>query len=640
MAAPAPAPAASAASAAASAAFSPYQHAEYMTEEIGILDIPHDVLVDNITRWIKTGKDLDDMFSGYLIRAFNTLVDKMSNTLVSTTDKIVIQNHIKEKMVSSINLLRVTQRTAGYTRFCRELFGTEDGVQSRKVLEGISPTAQCAVAITTEQPNCYLCGHILKVKQVAATNAASAAAAATNMINNSNSDDEVGLNDTVLASSECEHVLPVSDALFHLALVNNTKRFRSLPPIAVDILQKEYKWAHKCCNQAKSNTQLIKQEGGIYVVYEVGLVKIFQDIAYHLGKHQYDCRAIFGSTLDTNTPQKTAYIEERCNTIRTNNLFHILGIINQNIANLQATRGISLVNANIIYEYVSYARFLSRLPYNKVVQAFVTNIASKPQMDEELLRQLEEQLEAERVALLEKRRIEREQRHRQKTANQLSKIAEEKRKIATQQFNKFLRYMTRANTVLDPRYEEEAVAAEKAAAIAVAAAATNAMVNTYTKKRKAPNANIFANVPMPSAATVPSATNDKMNGGHIDIYDKYIQSVPGMEYRYILLLSYYPIFLVKHRAHDIPIEKYMTLSNLKEAYDYYGLEDAWVDKLSRSSSPAPPLSRRRTIYTRRINRTPSPRRIRNIPTTPKRSGGSMKFDTRKRKYKMHTRKRK
>ena len=99
----------------------------------------------------------------------------------------------------------------------------------RDIFEHITPTAQCTGTIggcvpstnpngtpNTAQCQCYICGYPIENKW---------------------------------SSPECEHVFPVLQACIHLCLLlYNDKKVSPDPNIGL-----EYFWAHKCCNQLKSD---------------------------------------------------------------------------------------------------------------------------------------------------------------------------------------------------------------------------------------------------------------------------------------------------------------------------------------------------------------------------------------------------
>jgi len=74
------------------------------------------------------------------------------------------------------------------------------------------------------------------------------------------------------APRSCEHLLPIVSALCHLWIVKTQAKYRSLSSDSKELIKKEYAWAHKCCNKAKSSIELIEQDE--YGEYEVADTKI------------------------------------------------------------------------------------------------------------------------------------------------------------------------------------------------------------------------------------------------------------------------------------------------------------------------------------------------------------------------------
>lgn len=62
---------------------------------------------------------------------------------------------------------------------------------------------------------------------------------------------------------ECEHVLPVFEALRHLWLVRNVADMKTYSDDEKNVLNLEYEYSHRCCNQAKRAKPYIKWEAGV-----------------------------------------------------------------------------------------------------------------------------------------------------------------------------------------------------------------------------------------------------------------------------------------------------------------------------------------------------------------------------------------
>lgn len=104
------------------------------------------------------------------------------------------------------------------------------------------------------------------------------------------------------AVMECEHILPIITSLSHWWLVKSTVDKYSTEELSN--LKYEYKWAHRCCNQLKSNYDFIYFDNGcggfkkkfIYRVNEKMIKGIVDEIREN--KKLYDCDKIEGKIPD------------------------------------------------------------------------------------------------------------------------------------------------------------------------------------------------------------------------------------------------------------------------------------------------------------------------------------------------------
>jgi hypothetical protein len=95
----------------------------------------------------------------------------------------------------------------------------------RDIWELSTPTTQCANTIgpsISKNTVCWLCGYAID-------------------------DSEIALK------PECEHVLPVGQALIFLDLYKNTLHKGATNPELIKMLQLEYRWSHSVCNRIKSD---------------------------------------------------------------------------------------------------------------------------------------------------------------------------------------------------------------------------------------------------------------------------------------------------------------------------------------------------------------------------------------------------
>ena len=65
---------------------------------------------------------------------------------------------------------------------------------------------------------------------------------------------------------ECEHVLPVFEALRHLWLVRNVADMKTYSDDEKGVLNLEYEYSHRCCNQAKRSKPYIKWKAGECII--------------------------------------------------------------------------------------------------------------------------------------------------------------------------------------------------------------------------------------------------------------------------------------------------------------------------------------------------------------------------------------
>jgi hypothetical protein len=141
----------------------------------------------------------------------------------------------------------------GLKTLAEKLFGTKvlEIVKNKKmtyrdIWELSSPTTQCANTIGAAQADsgCWLCGFVI--------------------------------NDKILAlKPECEHVLPVGQALVFLDLYKHTIHGKAAPNSQVlDMLKLEYRWSHSVCNRLKSDTNFL---GFDAVGKPVVLEKVIED---------------------------------------------------------------------------------------------------------------------------------------------------------------------------------------------------------------------------------------------------------------------------------------------------------------------------------------------------------------------------
>ncbi len=105
----------------------------------------------------------------------------------------------------------------------------------RKLLEPVDPVSQCGNVVGTSEKTelCYLCGETLLAKNV------------------------FGRKTIHPLYPECEHILPVTSARWYLDLYMRKTQMED--PFFAKMLALEYAWAHRVCNQTKSNTLFLTE---------------------------------------------------------------------------------------------------------------------------------------------------------------------------------------------------------------------------------------------------------------------------------------------------------------------------------------------------------------------------------------------
>jgi hypothetical protein len=85
-------------------------------------------------------------------------------------------------------------------------------------------------------------------------------------------------------SPECEHVFPIAQALCFTGLYEHElftemkKTTNNKEKAYVEGLKKEYRWAHRICNQVKNDTHFIKIQGGIFTYNDAAVATLLASI--------------------------------------------------------------------------------------------------------------------------------------------------------------------------------------------------------------------------------------------------------------------------------------------------------------------------------------------------------------------------
>lgn len=163
---------------------------------------------------------------------------------------------------------------------------------SRQLWELSSPTTQCnnSIGKVDLTKTCYICGLPLGI------GAAS-------------------------FSSECEHILPISQAVLFLQLyhTNIDKKFS-------DLYKKEYAWSHSCCNRVKSDTSFVKynEKQNKFVSDDVSTRQILNSI---WESTNINCKVI--TPILTRKYKKNEWLTERIKSINENQVYPIVEHLNK-----------------------------------------------------------------------------------------------------------------------------------------------------------------------------------------------------------------------------------------------------------------------------------------------------------------------
>jgi hypothetical protein len=306
---------------------------------VNSLEIDYLALIENIRNWTAidaTPAGVLDQMSVYLIDSFQTLLKGYTNANITVSDITKIKDMLGVKLRPALDkmlIMKDAEDNAKYTLFCSTFLGEMSGIEARGILEVLNPDPQCEATVDAKKV-CWICGNPLRWETV---------------------EEE--------AKPQCEHILPISDALFHLNLYQNRSSISTLGKYDVEILKLEYLWAHACCNLSKQNLRYIATDvNGKYIVNDDGINTTIDRIKKNYGT--FDCQAIFQSKggpkyAKLTLERITKYIEPIVETIN-NHIEYIASI----------GTGINKQKGYIVYEYLIMVRFFSRIPANTLVKAF------------------------------------------------------------------------------------------------------------------------------------------------------------------------------------------------------------------------------------------------------------------------------
>ena len=516
---------------------------DYTYDEGGnnYLNINYDVLTHDMIEWIRiaptTGPaQQGDFLHKYLIDAYITFirVEMCDMEGITTTDIIKLDKHITEKFGRMIGNLDEVFNTAGYTTFCRNFFGTMTSKKARTLLEYQPAPDQCELALDIHSFGDMRPDHT----KIAENNRASDLIRLRKLPPNSDylltccyiCNQPLGDGEgSDIMERNCEHILPVSDALFHLNLVQDSKtRFhRSTTRQLNRVIIKEYRYAHECCNIIKTNDQWIIGDNPRYAVNNREILTSINNIHAGIGKKRLDCEQISKIYPDINNIRSHDNIIRICN----NYIQPIVNYINGLIVAIGHMNGLPESQAFIVYNMLSKIRFLSRISGPRAVAAFrilIERSQGKDAIPDPSTEILKNTVKSRRIAAEE-------------VDQELANIREkDERKI-----NK--RGAPRVNpSEMEPGVNKE-ITDENLKRISERKRGDTLIAETIVKKEAA-------------KARRGGSRKSKITGGYIDEY-AWIQNNIIYEQLYVFLLAYYPVYLKQRNVAHATIDEY--LSNIK-----------------------------------------------------------------------------
>lgn len=148
--------------------------------------------------------------------------------------------------------------------FSKLIFGQDITCkQARKFWEPSSPTTQCngTIGQFNNGIKCYICGMpivrvVVRARARSESLDASSLGAASAAVATDSNDSDSDASNIDGRNPECEHILPIGLAVLYLGL--HSPLFKTSGWYNKDIVKYEYAWAHRACNQVKSDRSFIK----------------------------------------------------------------------------------------------------------------------------------------------------------------------------------------------------------------------------------------------------------------------------------------------------------------------------------------------------------------------------------------------
>ena len=176
---------------------------------------------------------------------------------------------------------------------------------------------------------------------------------------------------------ECEHILPIITALSHWWLIKSSTH--SYTDKELELIKQEYDWAHRCCNQLKSNYSFIKYDTklGRYVPNDDIINYILDQIRR---SKSYDCKKI-AETMATNAELLTK-IRRRIQPI--------INGVNSNLGKMDDYGLYLLFGKCKVLSALNSADFLASIVGDGAVTEIPKSIAEKRKEVKELMQAKEE----------------------------------------------------------------------------------------------------------------------------------------------------------------------------------------------------------------------------------------------------------
>ena len=194
---------------------------------------------------------------------------------------------------------------------------------SRDWWEPSSPTTQCDNTTGKKDPNliCYICG--LKLGE-----------------------------DDPQFSAECEHILPVFLGSLLLTLYKAKKR-NTLFPVPANEFTMEYAWAHRCCNQVKSDSSLINYDkrSETFGFNNINCEKILKGMLTGSQTYCVSLKKAIKDKMKKNGVKESNWITQRMDEINQSQIKPICDYLNKIIKD----NGIGIFYLSILSSLVSSA---------------------------------------------------------------------------------------------------------------------------------------------------------------------------------------------------------------------------------------------------------------------------------------------